>query len=362
MVELDLKFVIRLTDNDHYKGPLFHRWLPNDKTDAIILGKHFNIKVWFKRRGFVDGSFIRYKADKREINNELIPKQAVLDGGFLFGSAKFSASEEQIKALRAGEHDNNDYIRLGKEIEEHVLIPVSKFIDLLRVDFGQYWIRPLPRWDARKESQGNYFTSIELHWRLDTNSEWKAFQPTQNILNFASNLLSDEVYQKYITQEDWNYLKQCTVEEDFEKYKLSLAKQTLHKAQQSWDESNYSEAFISAVSALELAISSNIKNSVPADHSIYDRLNKVFIGKKPKINLAEQVATIFSIKKDIDLDIIKKAIDGIDIRNEIIHRGEEKVSENNADEFKALLKCIQSLIFEPHFKYPIFTTSNKISK
>lgn len=361
MVDLDLKFVIRLTNNDLYKGPLFHMWLPNDKIDAIVLGKHFNIKVWFERRGVVVRSFIRYKADKRELNNELISKQAVLDGGFLFGSAKFSASAEQVKAMRAEEHDNNDYIRLGKEIEEHVLIPVAKFIDLLRVDFGQYWIRPLLRWDARKESLGLYFTSIALHWRLDTKSEWKAFQPTKNILNFTSNVLSDEGYQKYITQENWNYLKQYTVEEDFEIYKPSLAKKTLNKAQQSWNESNYSEAFISAVSALELAISSNIKKRVPVDHTIFNRLNNVFIGKKPKINLAEQVAAIFSIKMDIDLDVIKKAIDGIDIRNEIIHRGEKRISESMVDEFEALLKCIQSLIFEPHFKYPIFTTSNKIS-
>ncbi len=359
MVDLELKFVIRLTNNDFYKGPLFHRWLPNNETDTIVLGKHFNIKVWFERRGFIRNSFIHYELDKREINNELIPKQAVLDGGFLRGSAKFKASEEQVRAIQAEECDNNDYIRLGKEINEHILPPISKFIDLLRVDFGQYWIRPLSGWDARKESLGAYFTSIGLHWRLDTNSEWKVFQPTRNIQKITLNVLSDEGYQRYITQEDWNYLKQYTIEEHFENYKPSLAKTTLNKAQQSWDESNYSEAFMSAVSALELAITSFIKNRVPADHTIYNRLTNVFKGKKPKITLAEQVITIFSIKKDFELDLIEKALDGIVIRNEIIHRGEEKATENNINEFKALLKCVQSLIFEPHFKYPIFTTSNK---
>ena len=88
----------------------------------------------------------------------------------------------------------------------------------------------------------------------------------------------------------------------------------------------------------------------------------VFLGKKPRIGWAERVATIFLFKGDIDLDAIKKAIDGINIRHDIIHRGEEIESESKIVEFKALLECIQSLIYEPHFKYPIFTTANKISK
>lgn len=90
--------------------------------------------------------------------------------------------------------------------------------------------------------------------------------------------LSNEGYQRYITQEDWNYLKQYTVKEDFENYKPSLAKKTLTKAQQSWDESNYSEALISAVSALELAISSYIIKRVPADIKFYDSIRAL---KKP---------------------------------------------------------------------------------
>jgi len=84
------------------------------------------------------------------------------------------------------------------------------------------------------------------------------------------------------------------------------------------------------------------------------------MGKKTKISLTEQVAAIFSIKKDFELGLIEKSLDGIAIRNNIIHRGEEKANESNSEEFLALAKCVQSLIFEPHFKYPIFSTSNRI--
>ena len=362
MVDIYLKFVIRLVNNKFYKGPLFHKWLPNDENDAIVLGKHFNIKVWFERRGFLDGSFIRYNADKCEVRDDLIPKQAVLDGGFLFASAKYNASEEQIRAVQSEELDNDDYCQLGKEIITHVLMFVSKFIDLLRVDYGQYWIKPLLGWDSRKEYLGEYFDLIRLRWRLDNKSEWKLFQPTKNERYSILNLPSDDFFQTFITQEDWFHLKKFATDKEFEEYKPNLAKKTLTKAQQSWDESNYSEAFISVISALELAISSYIKKRVPVDIKFYDRLNNVFIGKKPKITLPEQVATIFSIKKDFELNLIEKALDGIEIRNDIIHRGEEKATESNIDEFLALSKCVQSLIFEPHYKYPTFTTSNTIEK
>ena len=150
------------------------------------------------------------------------------------------------------------------------------------------------------------------------------------------------------------------LDQEFKNYELNLAKKILGKAQQNWDESNYSEAFITVVSALELAIGLFIKNRVPSDNNIYSNLENVFMRKKPKISLVEQVATVFTIKEDFELNIIEKALDGITLRNDIIHRGQERVTEENIDEFSALSKCVQSLIFKPHFKYPIFTTSNSI--
>ncbi|GAG86754.1 unnamed protein product, partial [marine sediment metagenome] len=45
-----------------------------------------------------------------------------------------------------------------------------------------------------------------------------------------------------------------------------------------WEDSNYSEAFISASSALELAISSYIKKNAD-NHAIYEIIKNVFLGK-----------------------------------------------------------------------------------
>lgn len=361
MVDFYLRFVVRLTDFDsYYKGPLFHKWLPDDENDAIVLDTNFDVKVWFERRGFISGSYLRYNVAKREIQDDLIPRQAVLDGGILFGSAKFNATEEQLKAMQEEELGSGDYKLLGTQIIEHVINPVSKFINLLRVDYGQYWIKPLLGWDSRNESLGNFFTSIELKWRLDTSLEWKRFQPTKNIDKLSGILYSDETFQKYITHEDWERLRDYVLDEDFNTYEINLAKKILGKAQQNWDESNYSEAFITVVSTLELAIGLFIKNRVPSDNNIYSNLENVFMRKKPKISLVEQVATVFTIKEDIELNIIEKALDGISLRNDIIHRGQERVTEENINEFLALSKCVQSLIFKPHFKYPIFTTSNSI--
>jgi len=361
MVDFYLRFVVRLTDSDsYYKGPLFNKWLPDDENDAIVLDTNFDVKVWFERRGFISGSYIRYNSTKRDIQNNLIPRQAVLDGGILFGSAKFNATEEQLKPMQEEDLGSEEYKLLGKQIIEHIIKPVSKFINLLRVDYGQYWIKPLLGWDSRNESLGNYFTSLDVKWRLDSRLEWKRFQPNRNEQNFTAYLYSDETFKKYITHDDWERLKDYVLDQEFKNYKLNLAKKILGKAQQNWDESNYSEAFISVVSALELAIGLFIKNRVPSDNNVYSNLENVFMRKKPKISLVEQVAAVFTIKEDFKLNIIEKALDGITLRNDIIHRGQERVNEENIDEFSALSKCVQSLIFKPHFKYPIFTTSNSL--
>ena len=65
MTKLLLKFGIILESDrllSDVKGPLFHRWLPDGRQDSIVLATkdpNTKLEVWFERRGYADGNFIR---------------------------------------------------------------------------------------------------------------------------------------------------------------------------------------------------------------------------------------------------------------------------------------------------------------
>ncbi len=69
-------------------GPLFYRWLPDGEKNAITLSTNddnANLKVWFERYGFVDGGFVRFSYDRREVTPDIIHTQN--DRNLFLGSA-----------------------------------------------------------------------------------------------------------------------------------------------------------------------------------------------------------------------------------------------------------------------------------
>lgn len=155
MAELLIKFETRLTDHDsksQVKGLAFHRWLPNGSEDAIVLNERDDsceIKVWFERLGVADNGFIQYKENELLSDHSLIESQAIIDSGPLCGLIilrNISTSERLINESE----DNEDYHGLAKRVVQILFYPkISKFIELMRTNLGQYWILPLEEWDSK---------------------------------------------------------------------------------------------------------------------------------------------------------------------------------------------------------------------
>src|SRR6056297_86416 len=105
MANLLVRFIINTKDHENSlapNGPLFHRFLPNGKQDSISKEEeHYKIKFWFEQRGFKSANgFIRYNPHKKDYNKNDIPKQAILDGGYLFGEIEiFNIDENNIDKL-----------------------------------------------------------------------------------------------------------------------------------------------------------------------------------------------------------------------------------------------------------------------
>ncbi len=121
MSTLLLKFGINLEEYSlsiiaQHHGPLFHRWLPDGEKDAIVLDtgdSNIELRVWFERRGFVDNGFIKFDYKRREVNPEIIPKQAILDAGPLWGLLKIQGlSEEELVPLWENAIEDARYVAL----------------------------------------------------------------------------------------------------------------------------------------------------------------------------------------------------------------------------------------------------------
>jgi len=151
------------------KGPLFNRWLPNGRSDSIILTDSIDIEVWFERRGYVDRSFIRYDKKKNEVDPKIMALQGKLDAGQLWGEIEYSdISENELDAVLNNKIDSDEYISLGKRLVKTLHPPLSNFINKLRTQYGQYWLPELSPWDSRSESLGSYCsTTIWLEWSND---------------------------------------------------------------------------------------------------------------------------------------------------------------------------------------------------
>jgi len=120
-----LRFVINLKDHRDTgffggNGPLFHRWLPNGEKDAIMLetgDENVELKIWFERLGYLDGSFIKFDKMRHEVEPEIMDKQGMLEAGPLQGSLKIGGiADQELQSMRKFKLGVEKYKVFGKKV------------------------------------------------------------------------------------------------------------------------------------------------------------------------------------------------------------------------------------------------------
>jgi len=183
VMELKLAFQIHSTTHLHdfinEVGPLFYKWLPDGRKDAIALtmpSEQEQIIVWLERRMVVSHGFLRWKPDGTEFDPDIMKRQGKLDGGVLFGEMNAIVSRDERAAVqkrpfkvgeRFGDYDpeSEEYVTTGRRITEKIQKRVGRLINRLRTQYGQYWLEDLRPWDSRRMSLGTYCSSIlNLRW------------------------------------------------------------------------------------------------------------------------------------------------------------------------------------------------------
>lgn len=149
MPELKLEFRINLTrrlpDPIVENGPLFHRWLPDGKKDAIALTRpdeQEQLTVWFERRMVVNHGFLSWKSDGTAFDPNIMKRQGKLDSGLLFGDMNAVVSKAELAAIEKmpiklgetfGTYDpkSREYIDAGKRITGKIQQRAGRFVSRL---------------------------------------------------------------------------------------------------------------------------------------------------------------------------------------------------------------------------------------
>lgn len=275
MPRLVLKFSIKLErefDKENYpEGPVFHRWLPDGQIDAIMLkdDPDISLKVWFERFGTTakdwDGDYIKFEYGKKDFEPTIIPKQSSLIAGPLRGRLEISVSEEQLQSLIA----NDNYIKLGKKVVGLLVPPISKFINVLRINFGQYWIKELEKYDFNTNqsalygrSLAYYCHSMALEWSVDE-KDWKPFEPGKFIPStLAAVMIDKKEYLEFITRDDWKNISKIRYKEEY-----SVAQDMLMEFSELLDKDLLNRAIINGITSLEVAINSFMKNELKGSNA-----------------------------------------------------------------------------------------------
>jgi len=358
MNTLYLKFIIRLENHNidfSPKGPLLHRWLPNGESDPIELdvgNSNYIMKIWFKRRGYVRDGMIEFDYDREEVDPTIIPKQGILDAGPMSGLFEMKdVSDDELKAVKENKIGDSNYVTLGKRIVSLIQPRISNFLRILRIQYGQYWLRELLPFDSRYYSLGAYCENIYLKWSLDK-TNWSDFTPDQKIHRGTSFvMLNYSDYINYITEEDWNDIKSKTKIEYSPSYVMTL----LIQAWEHHNQRNTKYAILDGVTALELAVDELLRNELGKMNIQFNKIDE--FNTTQRLPIKTMIVT--AMKGNIKTEEINDTLEAIKIRNDIVHEG--KNPPNDADKrIMGLINTISKLIEDRDFRFTFGNRANAI--
>jgi hypothetical protein len=320
-------------------GPLFHRWLPDGPKNALRLGSpDSGIAIWFERCGFRDRGFIEFDKDRREIDPGDMERQAILDAGPLRGELLLrDLTAGEFEAVSSNRVGDADYINVGKRAAKRIDSVLASLTQILRAQYGQYWIEPAHAFDSRRYSLGQHFHLMSATWSTD-GTTWHDFRPNDPANAEITLRAGNAPYGELLTRQDWDNLQDLLSNE----FQPELAAALAARAHELADADLHRHALIEAVSAVEAAIETRLRSELHADEGFLKSVQSFWELPLP----ARLVAVGASLLTPDDL---RGALKAIKHRNAIIHEGEETL--NTRAEVRGLLRVVRALLPGPRLKF-----------
>lgn len=365
VLKLGLRLLLESSDIPEFirpTGALFHRWLPDGRSDAILLTEKsatIQVSVWFERRARNQNGFLEWDSKGIDFDTAIMSRQYKLDAGILFGEVLISditdAEQSAIRthAIKIGEPfgqqfsaDDAVYVALGRRLVNALHPPLSRFIDTLRTQYGQYWLRPVRPWDSRRQTLGSYCSNLALSWLNELSGDSFWFLPTNSGVTFTVQRKPMREEQEYLTEEDWRRLQREPVTED-----ASSAVQFLSLSHAAIANGNQRQAFVEAGTAIEFIVWHKLRRS--GDPKSIESAIMGQLDRSPLTNLVA-IALRLSGFAAADIELVLHAIA---VRNRVVHDGDHP-SRDEIDVLRHSLVVLAKLLGLPEFKQPILDAGN----
>jgi hypothetical protein len=359
MPDLELWFALHLSDHDvdtlhRHAGPVFHRWLPEGLTDAIVVPhpeQDAIVRIWFERRGYVDErGYVVHDLNRHEVDPSVVPRQGVLDAGPLFGGIDLEhVPADELTAVRENAVGSSAYVALGTRIVKKLIDPtVQRLTRILRDLFGQYWIQVPTGFDSRECSLGHYCNLMNLKWK--DGSIWKPFEPTERTAAPITLMIGGIPYRELLGEADWPRLASLLQE----RYNPSLAVTLTARAHRFLQQGNISQALIQAVTALEISIDSLLRSKLDGDTQLQNAIQTFWA--EP---LRAQLSLVTLLIVPSARPNLHAALACIDHRNKLVHDGIEP-GAGVPQLIEHTLELARDLLGEPYIKYPPGNLGNEL--
>ena len=358
MGSIFLLFEIRLNDYSErfrFYGPSFHRWLPNGVHDALDLDTHIPdtlLKIWFVRRGRRDnytGGMIEFDHTRNEVDETIMKKQGRLDAGNLYGKLQIdNVTNELLEALQQKKENDSTYIELGNTFQKAVYSPISRFLCLLRVRYGQYWIAELRKWNSQNESICEYCNQFSISWSSDGQT-WNPFTPDCSPMLRTAIVGRQQDFKLFLTEVDWQNMPKILKDYNGE----SAASESSARANEYLEQGELRHAIIDSVTAIELMIPDFLKIRCK-ESRLQKALNPFF----DNASIVQQWAIVGTLLGLPD-DKIKNGLDVIEMRNKIVHKNKTP-SKPFESKLKTFLGTLSNLLGEPELRFPTHHVGNML--
>jgi len=335
-------------------GPLFHKWLPDGERDGLDLNvdeTDAELRVWFEQNGFVEMGRVKFDYERKELDARIISEHPVLDAGPLIGMLRLSnVPEDVLEAIQDNRAGDSAYVAFGRRVVQLLTGPLTRFLDVLRTNYGQYWISELKDWNPRDQNLGSFFSLvIQTKWSIDEGVTWGDFLPEAPEF-FGAGRGATVNYDELLTRLDWREL-QKTLSEGYEP---KLGARLLTSTHELIEREDLRGAAIQGMMALQVALNEFMQRKT--------RMNKV-LGENlqafASLPLPARLAAVSTLSGAISAQQVESALKLADMHHKIIREGWEPPATARKELENGLL-TVAALLPGPGFKFPSYFTDTPV--
>src|SRR5436189_1754418 len=147
MSRILIKTSYNFVDN---QKPIFYKWIPKEKDylKIRIRDSTNSIRIWFEGISELTNQMDTYTADK------LMGKLQIKD-----------VDSELVETFERSRLEHVEYEEFGKKVVKKIIYPViSHLLNLLRVNYGQYWVNKLHPWNSLELGLSQYCRMLNMKW------------------------------------------------------------------------------------------------------------------------------------------------------------------------------------------------------